>query len=462
MLDLNEICFSFDKNEEINNFKNNLNNKIFTYLQITPYNKEKSTLYKKINDLNGFEDGFYLYQYITYNAQLNDIFNSATFLRFIYNNNIKEENIYGKIGLNMNNYKDISCPRFISSLKEQKIIKKYIFTFDFYSRFDGYFYVGIEPHLYNMKNNINKEYQYVKMNSILSKEGYVQWNILFNKIVVKNGTNSMGYSLNNKLVKIDFNLGLIIGTSEYQEIIEQNFFNNLIDKDICKKALVEYNLNNIENSKSKYYVYNCNEQIHQRIKRNLHSYYDSFPEMQFFHIDLQNSLKLFKHELFEEISGHYYFLIIFEAEKNNSIWKLGQPFLKPHEFIFDFDSKTIGYYDINIYKRAENKKTKKIKDVVEEKININNNITNDKKYINNNNKSINSIKDIISSIIKYIIIGIIIIVAFYLGMKIKQSRKKKANELKDDDYEYISHNNNINDDNNNKISKNIELNKMGV
>ena len=45
-------------------------------------------------------------------------------------------------------------------------------------------------------------------------------------------------------------------------------------------------------------------------------------------------------------------------------------------------------------------------------------------------------------------------------MKIKESRKKKANELKDDDYEYKSQNN-INNKSNSS-GQNIELNKFGI
>ena len=90
----------------------------------------------------------------------------------------------------MNNYEDISCPNFIKSLKNKNILQKFTYSFDFYSLFDGYLYLGPEPHFYNIKSNINKECQYVKMNSILSKEGYFQWELLFNKIIIKNKTNN--------------------------------------------------------------------------------------------------------------------------------------------------------------------------------------------------------------------------------------------------------------------------------
>ena len=70
-------------------------------------------------------------------------------------------------------------------------------------------------------------------------------------------------------------------------------------------------------------------------------------------------------------------------------------------------------------------------------------------------------KNIYKYIIEIIIFVISIIFAVYIGMKIKESRKKRANELKDDDYEYTSHNNNINNSLN-KTGQNIELNKFGI
>jgi hypothetical protein len=295
--------------------------------------------------------------------------------------------------------------------------------------------LGPEPHLYNIKNNVNKEYQYVKMKTVLSKENNFPWDLLFNNIYVKNKTNNHRFNLKNKYAKIDFNLGLIIGTDEYQKIIDENFFNLLINMSICKKSLVNYSFNEI--NQTGYYVYSCNRSVHQRIRGSKYfpSFFDMFPEFEFFHIDLQYTIKIYKHQLFEEINDIYYFLIVFEADKKNNIWKLGQPILKQIRFIFDYDSKTIGYYDINIYKSIR-KSNKKIKAVDETKINN----TKNKDYINeeNNkeNKDFNYMKTFIKYCIEIMLICIIIMIAFYSGMKIKESRKKRANELKDDDYEY--------------------------
>ena len=433
--------------------KNKKNNIIF-YTDIISYNRILSSTSKSTKDdiSHEMKDIFYLTENTNEFADANNNSNNiSTFLNFLFLSNNNDEDMIGKIGLNLNIYKDSKCPSFIFSLKNQNILTKNIWVFDFYSRFDGIFILGPKPHLYNVKNNMNKEYQYVKMNIDLSEKGEIKWNLLFDKIMIKNKTNSFNFYLQNKLSNIDFNLGLIIGTYEYQQIIEQNYFNYLIDKNICQKVL-------IQNSKGKYFVYSCNINIYQRIRNNSpSSYFDIIPEFEFYHKNLEHSIKIFKHELFQEINGELYFNIIFEADTENNIWKLGQPFLKKHQFVFDFDSRTIGYYDINIYHKID---IPKLKDIEEIKLNNTNGKKNEKdKNIKKDKFNFNS-KKFIKYFIEIIIIGIIAIFSFYIGMKIKESRKKRANELKDDDFEYLSHNNNIN--NINKVSQHIELNKIGI
>ena len=58
------------------------------------------------------------------------------------------------------------------------------------------------------------------------------------------------------MAQIDVNCGLIIGTTEYQQFIEKNYFNLLIKEKICNKTLVEYSNDNII---KKYYIYKCNQ-----------------------------------------------------------------------------------------------------------------------------------------------------------------------------------------------------------
>ena len=450
-LDPKEICFSFTKNNEIiklNEYYVENNN----YNKILPYNKTKSTtakISKLTNNYNNNKNKEYNNLY-----EIEEVFNlgkskkeniSFLYLKFLYENQIndKDESVYGKIGLNMNNYKDATCPRFINSLKNNNILKKYNWFLDFFSTSHGLFYIGPEPHFYNKTNSTYKDYQYVKIHTFVSINGHLEWKLLFNKIIIKNATNNYIFNLNNRLAEIDINLGLIIGTNEFQEIIEKNYFNFLIKKNTCKKTLVEFRNTNKESNK--YYVYRCNSSLSHYFSV---SYYDIFPEIEFFHIDSENSHKLLKYDIFERINGFYYFLIIFEAEKPNNIWKLGQPFLRRHQLIFDHDSKIIGYYDRKIKLNIEKSNLKnKINDISK----------NEKKYDSNKNKAEN--KNSIKYMIQILVFCIIIIFTFYLGMKIKESRRKRANELKDDDFEYLQHD--IKNKKPEKLSQNIELYKIG-
>jgi len=451
MLDPNDNCFTFNRNSEIIKQNSMYINKE-NYTQVIPYNKTSSLTAKKgsvtyfdfnseFNDLYDMEDEFYLYKYSDIkNATIK---NASTNLRFLYGNiKGKEEVVYGKIGLDMNNYEESSCPRFFYSLGLKNIVKKYIYYFDFYSDFHGYFFLGPEPHLFNIKNNLKKEYQYTKMNTVLSKEGYIHWNLLFNKIIMKNRHNDYVYNFNEKMVQIDFNLGLIIGTYEFQQEIEKIYFNALIAENICKKTLVEYSY--YKDNIKKYYVYKCDkafmsgENFDKEKYRPYINYFELFPDFKFFHINLENEFYLSNYELFKLVQGKYYFLIIFEAENQNKVWKMGQIFLKGHQLFFDYDSKVLGYYDLRIGPIKNDTEGKGSKNSTSE----------DKIDYNNSNKKYKYI----IYIALFIVFCAIVFIAFYLGMKVKESRKKRANELKDDDYDYETYDNNKNSINNNIIN----------
>ena len=461
ILDQKEKSFIFERNQKVIKYNYEHHNNS-NYTQILPYLKNNSISSNKINDINlnyenqnefndiyNLEDAFYLYEY----ADIKNISikNMTTFLPFLYQNNKGDDEIvYGKIGFDMNNYKDISFPRFSYSLKNKNIIRKNCYYIDFYSYFHGYLYLGNEPHFIEKRNDIYKEYQYIKMNSVLSKEGYVQWNLLFNKIMLKNKTNDYTYNLNEKMSQLDFNLGLIVGTSEYQQFIENNFFNELIYKKICTKSLVE---KSYDNDIKKYYIYKCNQTLmnvdnFDRVKYKPYiNYFEIFPDIKLFHINFEHNFYISNFDLFRLIQGDYYFLIIFEAEKENNIWKFGQIFLHNHLLVFDYDDKVIGYYDRRIGPPKNNTDKNNSTDNKENKENENkekeDNQIDDNQITNNKGNNFYIYLIIILSIV----FSAIIVVAFFLGMKVKESRRKRANELKDDDYDYITYNNSINPNN---------------
>ena len=94
---------------------------------------------------------------------------------------------------------------------------------------------------------------------------------------------------------------------------------------------------------------------------------------------------------------------------------------------------------------------------------INNNVTKDDENIINRKININ-----IKNIVKYTIavcVGIFaLFIAYYIGVTVREKRRKRANELKDDNYEYLPEKNkSINDISDDSKKQQIELNsKLGL
>jgi hypothetical protein len=153
---------------------------------------------------------------------------------------------------------------------------------------------------------------------------------------------------------------------------------------------------------------------------------NNFPTLYFKSKNLQYIFQLTKDDIFIKVKNKIYFLIIFEFSRTNT-WVLGKPFLNKYLFSYNYDAKTISFYNENLLEESEN-----------------NNNNND----NNNNK-------------KYIILFIIIVLSlialvlgFIIGRYIYYKRKnKRALELDES-----LNNNYIDEEGKNKEKKDISIN----
>ena len=313
-------------------------------------------------------------------------------------------------------------PHFIDDLRSKNIIKKKYWTIKFTDQNNGLLIIGNKPDEYendkikyyekNYTEDYSKSYlTYLRIWAIEMKEIYFYNNTNDKLLVNKNNNNKM---------ELIYNFGFIIGSNNYQQLIIEYYFKDLINKKICELEMSEKTIYNTStvfiNTDGKYSIIICD-------KIKMDNLITKFPTLYFPNIAYNYIFELTYKDLFININNYYYFMIIFPNNQSDTSsienWYMGLPFLKKYQFILSLDDKTIGFY------RTENK-------LYEEDTNDNkqNEIVENKE----NNK-------IWIYILQILLVIILVIIGVFIGMLLKRQRKKRANELKDD-YEYIEENNN--------------------
>ena len=224
------------------------------------------------------------------------------------------------------------------------------------------------------------------------------WSLIFNEVKMKSlKSNDEIIFGNNIQGVINHNYNAIVGSQQYMDSIENNFFNFYLSEGFCKKNLL--------NDKFYYYVCNSNLLSMNQIK-------NSFPNLYLKNIDFNYIFELTAEDLFITKGDNIFFLVVFNKKNPTESFSLGKIFLKKYLFYFDNDKTQIAFVQ-------ENNKNK-------------NNINKEEGIIIVH--WYNSPGTVIVLIILLIIIGL---TGFYYGRKIYNKRKLLANEL-EDDYEYKS------------------------
>ena len=319
---------------------------------------------------------------------------------------IKNDKYIVKIGMILPS-REMKCPQFFHDVKKVANLSKYIVSFEFEENNNkGNLIFGDE--MFNYKNTKYFESQYIGSYSSQNHQTYFnEAKMILNgdntNINITKGTNSI----------FDYNLGVIIGLDNYKKIIEQYFFDDLINKKICTNDNVKYNNTN-------YIVYSCDA-------RNFEEKIKSFPKLIFVSKNFEYDFELTYNDLFTKINNKYYFLVIFKEKSEKNTWFFGQPFYKKYQFTINLDQNWVGFYNPN--------KEKIIPESPEEGNNTDAS-GNTKRNNNNENSGMSKTKKIL------LITGLVILFIgisvgmFFLGRKLKNDRKKRANELSDDNFDY--------------------------
>lgn len=302
------------------------------------FDLEKSSTYKKRPHQYLLTD-VYVYTHL-----VNDYYyfnDKKYFLSYLFspmNNGTSEQKLKklpytcAQIGLKLS-FPDLKSYNynFIRELKLSDAIKEYVFfvEYDAEKNFEeGNLIIGIEPYEYN-----NKKYKYIQLKEInavhIKRDLY--WELRFNSIYfdIKGENEKENKTIYLKEIDggLENNLNVILATYEFMEVIEKNFYNEKIKKNLCHKNYLKNN----------YINYDCSflEDIQE------------FPTIYFVNRNLGFIFELNYKDIFIEYNRRYASLLWIDMSVRDS-WKLGKPFLKKYFFSFNVDKKIIGFYNPTI------------------------------------------------------------------------------------------------------------------
>jgi len=316
-----------------------------------------------------YEENNIHYFYINDNISFDDK-NKNILMPFIhYNQSDKQENICAYIGTQFikqeEKEKNTTINLFLQ-LKRMNLVNNLIYYFNYTSN-NIMLNIGIEPSDVDSKTYSLKNMTEIDVDFILDHEnkneftGKYRWNLNFSKVFyfkklpLESSFDPYVEVSRKNTRKVNFFQALLFpendlikGPFEYQERIEEDFFEPLIREKFCKKVTFE-----------RKYFFVCQKQSKYLLQK-------TFPTLYFYHKKINYMFELTYDDLFIEHNDYIIFLIYFDYFQIElfrgaflSEWFFGKPFLKKYCFSYDLDKGKMRFYKENIVKSQNNKKLKK-------------------------------------------------------------------------------------------------------
>ena len=266
------------------------------------------------------QDSIYLYNDI--NLKNYTKFNKMDF----YLGSDTSDLLCGVIGFKMDSY-DNYCPKLsaIRRLKENKITDNYNWIIKYNSSDEGLLIIG------TTMNKIISNFDPNKLFTIYTKYlgGNYPWSFDIDEIICGENTS---LTASEMWAEINNDFSFLQGNRYYEQYISENFFNDLIKENKCRKIL--WNNNNYNN----YYIFECDKKEFGIEQIN------NFPSLTFINKNLGTEIKFNKNELFTETKYKYFFNIIF-SYYGSRYWIFGKLFLKKYPTMINLDENLIHIYN---------------------------------------------------------------------------------------------------------------------
>ena len=392
------------------------------FIDLMFYNATSSSTYEDDEDEE---------EYYSYNGELFEIasnqkdkfyFNDKEYIINFYVPITYREVNSGGIGMLLLPYSDLtdSTPdqtkTFYEKLRKLGLVKKYYWSI-FYNlqetskEEEGFLLLGSLPHEMNSDLGYYKQGyfndKYIKTVNIAEVGKEIKISFDMDSLYAYEGINknkkiedfsSKLYSY--KRIELDYHSGGVIAP-ENLKIYYHRVFEEYISKGEC------FNETTTKGSITFYYCKN-NKEIISKIK-------SSFPGINFISNDLNYSFIMDSDDLFIEEKGYIFCLLYFPSSSSYPPrWMMGKPFLKKYPFTVNINEKYLNfYYDTDLNKHSSNDD-------------------------NNPNKGISVTSLWIIVCCTVVIISVLSFLIFRFCLYEKYFKKKRANELDDDDYDYTA------------------------
>ena len=307
------------------------------------------------------------------------------------------DKLCGIIGLEFDNILCQKMYNIIKHCKARNYINNYKFMLKYITINEGLFIIGSE--LKDVIENYDDRKNFIT--KLSDRVGIYKWGFEVNKIIIGEKNNTLDYNIPGE-INNDFTF--IIASNKYLTFFNNYFFSYYFNKGICSINL--YDNNQELKFSEKYDVIECNKEKfgENDLKKfpRFHIYVGDYYKEKKFSFD--------SNDLFTETRHKYFFNILFDKFPRYKI-ELGKIFLKKFPVNFNLDSKIMEIYDFQDYNEEKG---------------------------SNEDKDINKKDNMILYVIIIIILSVAItgVAAYFIGEYLNKIRRKRANELVDDEYEY--------------------------
>ena len=327
-----------------------------------------------------------------------------------------KDKICGIMGMKLHEMQDSYYQKFwdyylIRSLKENNIENYTMWAIEYFNDqqkkknngYDGYLIFGAGDSNYLSKiKNINEET--INTDGCSSLSNAQEWIISFNEIYFFPNNQENKTKMNDRFQKaeINFDLDYYFVTKEYFDLIIENFFKPYIDSHQCTiHKLKEFYL--------RYQFISCVNE------NNFKDDMSKFPTLFFKSIRFNYIFNLTYKDAFQEINNNQILFLFFYDPWSPDEFKFGKNFLKKYQFMFIYESRRLGFLNTEPDKDENQPSNREERESEQRRFEI---------------------KQLIWVFILLILLfGIVI--GILVGKKIwDKNRRKRANELADDDYDY--------------------------